>query len=215
MCGPTGAQSQLQSGEVSFAKAMQDEYNTVFGQNQNILSDLTGSLSPIVAAGPSQQGFSAAENAALNTQATDQAAQNVKQVRQATNERMAAAGGGNTFLPSGAQEQINAGINTSAMNELSNERLGITEANYQAGRENWLNAVKDLETAPGATENPTSEFANATSNSSKVANDEANTIAAQGNSWMGLVGGLAGNVVGAAGPGIVTKLFGKQKGGAS
>src|SRR5690242_2392867 len=148
MCGSSSEQNQVNQAQIGFYNALTQNYKTTFGQNQAILNELQSSLAPIIAAGPNQQGFSQGELTALDTQATDASAQNYKQASQALNERFAAAGG-NQFIPSGAQEQLNSELATSSLNNLTNNRLGITEKGFDVGRQNFTNAVGALSAAPG------------------------------------------------------------------
>src|SRR5277367_736247 len=71
MCGPSASQEGLAGSESQFMNTLQSNYATNFQEQQSVLNHLNGVLSPILEAGPNQTGFSASENAALNTQAID------------------------------------------------------------------------------------------------------------------------------------------------
>lgn len=65
MCGASSAQTAAQQQEANLATSegnfyntMTQDFNQVFGENQNILQSITSAMSPIIAAGPNQQGFS-------------------------------------------------------------------------------------------------------------------------------------------------------------
>src|ERR1700683_5615896 len=141
MCGPSQQEKNLEQQEASFDQTLQQDYSQTFAQNQEILGNLNSVLQPIVNAGPNQQGYSAAELSSLNTQATDQSAQAYNQETQAAASQENAAGGGTSFLPSGVNAQLNASIGSAAENNLSQEKLGITQANYAQGRANWQTAL--------------------------------------------------------------------------
>lgn len=195
MCGSTQTQNNLSNEEASFMSQLQGQYQQEFGQNQTILNSLTSALTPIIAGGPSQNLFSPQETAALNTQAEQGAANSYSQTLQATKEQMEAAGGGNTYVPSGVEGQIEGEIGVSAENNLANQKLGITESGYQAGLNEYNDALGLLSGVPSAIENPLSTSANATSNSGNTANSEANAVEQANNSWMGLLGGVASTAI--------------------
>lgn len=191
MCGSTSNQNEVNTEQIQFMKQLSDQYSTEYAGNQAILNNLTSSLTPIIQAGINQQGYSPAELTALNSQATQQSGQAYAQEAQALNENMGAAGGGNVFMPSAAHEAITAGLGASAENNLSNQKLGITQNNYATGRQNYTGAVGMLAGVPGALQGANNGNAGAFTNSGNAAASEANTIQQANDSWMGLVGGLA------------------------
>lgn len=201
MCGPSQAEKNLATSEASFADTLKADFQTTFNSQQGILNTLNDILTPIVTAGPSQQGYSTEELDALNSQAINSNAQVAQQTTQALNAQENAAGGGRTFLPSGVNEQINAGVETAAQNNLSNQELGITESNYATGNQNWQNALAgEQEVAKG--EAPI-DYANATTNSNQAAFGEADTVQQQSQqlltSILGSIPGIATDVVGGIG----------------
>ncbi len=220
---------QLQASQ-GFYQQLLGMYSNAFGASSDIFKSLTSTLQPIFAAGPSQQGFSPQQLAALNTQATNQAAQSYQQTAQAVNEQMAAKGGGAYYTPGGAQAQIQASIGQNAENQLSSQKLAITNANYAQGQKNWETAAGLLSGIPGAeastfstltnpltaAENAASGAAgtlsgvgglatggiNAATGSANVAGNEANTIQQQSQSWMGMLGGIASGAINGFMPGL-------------
>ena len=189
MCGPSQAQQNLENQEASFSATLQQDYAQTFAANQEILSTLNSVLQPIVQAGPNQQGFSAQENSALNSQAINSTAQGYQQTAGALGRQENAAGGGTSFLPSGVNAQINAGVASAAQNTLSNEELGITEANYATGRQNWQNALAGEESV-AAGQNPLG-YAGATTNSNTAAFNEATQINQESNQeFSDILGGI-------------------------
>jgi hypothetical protein len=144
-CGPSGQQELLNSNENSLSSTLAANYNQNFGAQSQVLSNLNNTLTPIAEAGPDQQGFGANELAALNTQAGEGVGQNYAKATQALQNSLAARGGGNEFLPTGAEASMKGSLASAAANQLSNEQLGITRANYATGRENWKEATAGLD----------------------------------------------------------------------
>jgi hypothetical protein len=196
MCsGPSQEEKNLEAQQAAFTQTLQQDYAQTFAANQEILKTLNATLQPIVEAGPNQQGFSPEELSALNTQAIDTNAQGVQQAMEAAGRQENALGGGKSFLPSGVNAQINAGIETAGEMNLSQEELGITGANYATGRQNWQTALSG-EQAVAAGQNPLG-YASATTNSNATAFNEANTIQQQSNQvWSDILGGITGGILG-------------------
>jgi len=193
LCGPSSQEKQLASQQAGFSASLQKDYAQTFAANQEILNQLNTTLQPIVEAGPNQQGYSAAESAALNTQATETNAQGYNDTLKAASAREDAAGGGTSFLPSGVNAQINAEIGSAAESNLSREKLGITQANYAQGNANWRTALAG-EAGVASAENPPG-YAQAGTSANSQAFNEANTINQQSNQEFG---DIAGSIVGIA-----------------
>lgn len=198
MCGSTSNQNEVNNAQISFMQQLQGEYATEYGQNQDVLNTLTSSLTPIINAGINQQGYSPAEVTALNGQATQQSGQSYAQEKQALDEQMGSQGGGNVFMPSAAKSAVDSSLGASAENNLSNQKLGITQNNYATGRANYLNAVGSLSGVPAAIQSASSGAAGSVTNSGNAAASEANSIQQANDSWMGMVGGLVGGLGSAA-----------------
>lgn len=115
-------------------------YQQNFGQQQAIFSSINNALEPILAAGPNQQGFSAAENAALTGAAINSNA------AQARNAEVVAGStvGGNTGVTTGGTKQLEEQIASNAGTALSSEENKINLANAQLGRQNFFNAEAGL-----------------------------------------------------------------------
>jgi hypothetical protein len=198
MCGSTQAQNQINQAQTNFYNNLTQTYQTEFGQGEGIFSDLSSSLAPIVAAGVNQQGFSAAELAGLNTQAIQNAGNTYAQESQAANESMAARGGGNVALPSGAQNQVQEEIGTAAENQKSSSLNTINLQNYATGRQNYFNAVGALSGLPAAIYNPLSGAGSAATGAGSAAMTGATEIQQSNDSWMGVLGGVISNIAGDA-----------------
>ncbi|HEX3682202.1 MAG TPA: hypothetical protein VHU83_06635 [Bryobacteraceae bacterium] len=210
MCGSSQNQNNINNAQIQFMDTLTAQYQQEFAQNQEILNTLTSSLQPIINGGPSQEGYSPQELAALNTQATQQAGQAYAQAKQATDESIAAKGGGDLFVPSGATQQVDADLDISAENNLSNQKLNILQSDYATGLSEYESAIGALSGVPGAIDNASTGAAGAVTNSSNAAANEANAITEANNSWMGLLGGVAGAALGTGG---VSSFFPKGNGG--
>jgi hypothetical protein len=194
MLKETSAQDQAAQNLTSMTKSLQNNFAVNFSAQQAVLNNINNSIKSIIAAGPSQYGFSAQQDAALRTQASEGTAAAYRSARQATGEQLAAIGGGNTFLPSGTSAVLNATVANKAAAQESSQQLGITEAGWQQGNQNYLNAV-------GAGEN-TAKILDPSAYSSQAlsgANDSFNaeTTIANEPTTAGVVGGILGSVAGA------------------
>ena len=204
MCGATQQQQQITDAQQQFYNQLTQQYATVFGQNQAITGALTSAFQPILAAGPSQTGMSAAEEQALRTQADEGVATNYAQAQRATAQQLAAMGGGNTLLPSSVQANILAASTNQAAALRAQQQLGITQQNYAMGYQNWQTAANALAGTAGIL-NPTAYSGQATSAGSQAATS-ANAIAqAQFAPWGAAMGAL-GAVGGAAMTGGMANL---------
>lgn len=152
--GASGAQNALAASQTQFYNTLTQSYAQQFAGQNAILSSLQKAWGPILADGPNQTGFSGAETAALNSQATEGVSQAYSQAAKAVAANFAAAGGGNEFLPSGASTQAQANVATAGANQLAAQRLGILQSNYAQGRANFQAATNAL-TGAAQLYNPT------------------------------------------------------------
>jgi hypothetical protein len=213
MCGSSGAQQKLSAQQAAFFGELQQSYGTEFAGQQQILNTLTNALTPILQAGPGQQGFSPQEAAAINTQIGQGVGANYAKASQALNTQLAARGGGNEALPTGASGQLNEALASQAAQTMSGEQLQATEQNYQQGLTNFWNAQGAL----GGTANifnPAS-FAGQTTGAGNAAFGSATQMYNQGNAWIGALGGALGGAVnafgGTVGKGLGQALFPSQQ----
>jgi hypothetical protein len=179
MCGPSAAEEGLSGQESSLSSLLSANYAQNFGAQSAVLQNLSNIFTPIAEAGPDQQGFGANELAALNTQANQGVGQNYAKAKQALAVSQSAQGGGNEVLPSGAQQEQQESLAASAANQMSNEDLAITNANYTTGRQNWQSATAGLNALAGQY-NPTAYAGQAISGNNS-AFGEANQINNQQN----------------------------------
>lgn len=206
-CGAPPEQTQLAAqqnqsfqAQTQFYKTLTDAFNTQFANQQGILDSLASAFEPIVAAGPNQEGFSAAEESALRTQAADTTALGAQQAAVALGAKEATLGDGT--IPSGASLQLQGGLLGSAANENARLQEHITESDFDTGRKNFLDAASALGGAAGL-ENPVgfanaaSSGGNASTNAGSATNSTFNDISTENSAWMGPVFGVLGGIGGA------------------
>lgn len=194
MCGATHEQKDLEAQQANFYKTLQASYSTAFGASTAILDTLTKSFQPILAAGIGQEGFTPEEKQARLTQATEGTAADYRKAGEAMNENIAAAGGGNEFLPFGGATQAREELAASGAAEQASAENQIEQENFATGRENYLTAAQIL--GGVANQYNPAGFASAATGAGSAAGQTADSIANAGNAWMGALGGLTGSVVG-------------------
>jgi len=216
MCGASGEMKQLGKNQLSFFNNMIQQGQSIFGSSSDVFKKLVSAFTPIVQAGPNQEGFSPAVKAALNSQAITEGGLVYKHASQAVKEQSAAYGGGNMALPGGADIGRNIAVSTSAAANTANELNEINLKSKELGRENYFKAASGLESAPSVF-NPATESENAATGAGNSAANTENAISQQNNSWVsavtGALGGIAGNVVtgGIANLGAGKTFFGGSK----
>ena len=199
MCGATAAQTNLQQQQAQFYQQMMQSYSTVFSEDQDLLGAVTSSMSPIIAAGVNQKGFSPAEETDLETQAKEGVAQGYDNAQTALNEKFAAMGGdASTTATSGGAKQISEELASQDVTTTSQDLQQILEANYATGRQNYFQAVGAEESAASLL-NPEG-YSGAATNAGSASGTTANQIAQANNSvWQSVVAGLGGIAGAAAG----------------
>jgi hypothetical protein len=195
--GASAQQSSLADSQQAFYNQMTADYSQQFAQQGAILQSLQNTLNPIIAAGPNQQGFNTAELNTLNSQAVQGTGQQYNNAQKALGAQQAAQGGGNSYLPSGAQSAQQANVASAYANQASNQLLGIQQANYQQGYNTYESAIGQLG-GVASQYNPTG-YSNSATGAAGAANSEANAVAQANNAaspW-NLVGGILGGAAGA------------------
>ena len=192
--GASSAQSNLANQQSQFYNTLTSDYSQQFANQSNILGSLQKSLSPILAGGPNQFGYSTAQTNNLNSSAIQNTAQGYANASQALKQNQAAAGGGNTLLPNGAQSAQQGALASAAANNQSNQLLGIQQAGYQQGLQNFNNAVGQLG-GVASQYNPTG-FAGSANSAGGAAFNSATQVQQMNNqaSPWNLVGGILGGV---------------------
>ena len=204
-CGASSQQKQIEGQQQQLLTQMTDQSKQVFGDSSQVFKDLHDSYAPIVAAGPNQQGFSAAEDSALKSSAITNTGQAYKNASQAVKEADVAVGGGNAYLPGGAEIGRNIEVANEGAAKTADSLNKIDQANYATGRENYFEAAKGLSGAPDAF-NPATSAGSAAVNSGQAAAQTADQIAQENNSWVSAVTGALGGVVGSVATGGMKNL---------
>src|SRR3954471_12347714 len=106
------------------------DFQKIFGDNSALLKSITGALSPIVAAGPSQFGFSPQETAAMRTQTAELNAAAGQQATNALRGSLAAVGGGTQVLPSGSMAALEGDLALKEASKEATDQAGITQKGY-------------------------------------------------------------------------------------
>jgi len=210
-CGATSQQKGLLTSQTNFYNTLQQQMSTVFGNSSSVFQDLMNTYAPVVAGGPSQHGFSPSELASLNSQAITQTGQAYQHAKEAVGEQTAAFGGGNNYLPSGYQGNLQTQLANSAASQTSNELNQINQADWQTGRQNWMFAAQGLAGAPSVF-NPATGFAGAANQAGEAASNTANQIAQENNSWVNALVGAGAGIAGGALQGWISKS-GNDNGG--
>ena len=176
---------------------MAANFNQRFADQTQLISSLQNVMTPIVQAGPDQQGMGPQELAALKTQSGEAVGQNYAKATAALNNQLAVRGGGAGDVTSGAEGQLKAELASAGAAQASNEDLAITKANYDLGRQNWLQATAGLNALVGET-NPT-QYGSLASEANKTAFGESTQIQNMKNqeeaSIMGGITALAGGAL--------------------
>ena len=213
MKGASSQQTQLADSQQQFYNTLSQDYSKQFASQNAILGTLQNTLNPIIQAGPNQFGFNAAETNNLNSQAIQGTGQQYNNAKKALASQQAAAGGGNTLLPSGVQSQQQAGLASSAANQASNQLLGIQQAGYEQGHNQYENAIGQLG-GVASQYNPTGYAGSANNAGSSAFNSatEVQKLNAAASPW-----NMVGNILGGAasiGLGALTGGLGTAAGGA-
>lgn len=150
MCGPSSQQQMLAGQSQSMASEFQANFRKQFENQSSILASLNNALSPMVAAGPNQHGFSPDELAALNTKIINTGGAAARNAAQATGTALAGrGGGGDSGLESGVDQQIKATIASKAAGDIANAQNNVQLQDFETGRQNFFNAVSGQKALAG------------------------------------------------------------------
>ena len=196
MCGASGDQKTAFANEQKISGLLTSTFQDFAGKNSAMLDELTKSLTPIQAHGPSQFGMSPAEEAAERSSAAENLSAAGQQAANATRAALASRGGGMSYLPSGSEASILGGLAQDTAVKEALAQSGITQRGYDIGRQNWEYATEGLEKAPEAFEAPVISAGNAATGSAGQAMQGANEITQANQAWMAPVAGIIGSVAG-------------------
>jgi hypothetical protein len=191
----SSAETALANQQSDFYKTLTADYKTQFANQSAILSSLQTAFDPILKAGINQYGFSPQEDTSMRTSASDSIARNFAGAQTALNENLASRGGGNTFLPSGATAQLQAGLLGSEATTQAETSNAITQKGYDVGRTNFLSAEGALAQTAGL-QNPLG-YAGAGNQAGSAAFNSADIINQQNTAWQGALGGMIGGAASA------------------
>jgi hypothetical protein len=213
MCGPSHSEERLQGKSESFASMLQANYGLLFGAQKGVLDAINRSLSPTLAAGPSQQGFAAPQLAAMQTGAINAAGAAARAARQAV-ANFGAGRGSSSGLESGVQKQLEASVASSSANQLATAENRITQANYEQGNANYWRAQGGMEAlaqgySPNAAETGAISENQAAFSQAHEINEERNQMA---QTIAGGLTGLAGKALSFATGGIANLGAGESFG---
>lgn len=197
------AQKQVAAEQAAFYKTLTADYATQFANQSAILSFLKTAFEPILAGGIGQYGFTPTEDASIRTTALDAIATNFSNAEVALNEKLAAEGGGNVFIPSGGEAQLKAALLGAEATQQAGASNEITQKGYDVGRNNFLTASGVLGSTAGMY-NPIG-FAGAGNTAGQNAFSSATQLYEQGNWWGplgGILGGAASSFLGGFGKGV-------------
>jgi len=194
MCGASSQQMQLQQAQIDFYNQGTAEAEQTYAEDQSLLKQMQAVYDPILAKGPNQEGFSEAELNDLNATAVDTTAQNYQSAAKAVNEELAAEGGGDSSLTTGAATQLKEQTAESAARQESAEESQIKQADYAQGYNEFQGATAALEDVSGQY-NPIG-YSGAATGAGSAASTTANEIAQENNSWINAAIGAAASIAG-------------------
>lgn len=203
--GPSGSEEGLQGQSADFAKTLDANYATLFGEQQATVGRLQSVLGQIQS-GETGPGFGGGENAALISQIQNQGAAAARNTTQAVQDRTSGQVFNGQTDSSGLartsainkqiQEQAGSAAATNTANALSAE----TAANFGQGRRNAETAASGLSTLAGIQSPNASAEAGISSNKNSF--DQASKIQQQQSQMMSMVGGLVQSGLGALSGGL-------------
>src|SRR6266403_5397418 len=104
MCGPSAAMKSINNNIQQFATQAKTEAGAVFDASSSVFNNIMDAVTGIVKGGPSQYGYSAAEDSAKRAEAVNAGATEARNLRGAAASSAAAVGGGNVVAPAGATQ---------------------------------------------------------------------------------------------------------------
>lgn len=195
-CGHSEGQGDALHADMSFQNMVKDTYSKNVANAEEILGQIHDRVDSISAAGVGQQGWTPAENAARTGEIVNQTAANSKYLSAKIGDEAAAHSGGGPGLENGNVTATKANADASVLNNEVSALQKNTAENYDAGRNNYWAATNVEKGLPGELASADSASAGAVNQSDQISNDQANQNSAANSSWMGLVGGLAGDATG-------------------
>lgn len=211
------SQTELAKKTAEFSDRQQELYNLLFEDYQKqfanqsaVLEAITKTWTPILEAGPTQEGFSPEEKTGFQTQILEESGANYDKAKKAVREALAARGG----VPSGAVDVIEGQMASEAAKDAATRQSALAQASRERGYQNFLNAANVLGGA-GAMYNPVGYAGTTTGAGGAVTSgygtagqigssafDMAKTIKEQSGGVWGAVGGALGGALSSFGKGF-------------
>lgn len=191
------------SSAASFAGIMRQQAGAVFGYSSRVFNDLISSLSPISVAGPGQEGLTPAQLAQAKSTAITENAQISRAEGTGVRERLAAEGGGNLVLPSGAAVGTELALGEQAAGRQAKALSDIEEKSRELGYQKWTFAEQGLAKAPDVFTPSTQAGSLAVGAGTSAATSASEVAQADMSPWNAAVGALGG-VAGKAAEGAIT-----------
>jgi hypothetical protein len=202
--GASSQEKAISSDQTNMLQTLMGNYQQQFGNQSAIYKNLTAGAGAIFAQGPGQYGFTPQENAAVRTLSDSQTASAYQNAAKTVGEQLASVGGGNVLLPSGTVAGIQANIAQQAAAQQSNQQLGITEAGYQQGLQNYNQAANVL-SGVAAGENPLGYAGQATGAGQAAFGGASQIQQANQQGWQtvaGILGGAGSSFLSGFGQGL-------------
>ena len=191
-CGSTSKEDAEAAKQSVFTASLVSQAGQVFGADSSVFNTMKNSYGSVANAGPSQQGFSAAQQSEMDAAAITSGATATRGIEAMLGGKQAGAGGGNAPNSSGIGIDARAGVAEKIAGETAGTLNQIQEANWAQGNKNYEFAAEGLQRAPGVFSNmPGMDSAAQTGLDKNMANAQAADAAS--NWWvkpvMGAVGG--------------------------
>jgi hypothetical protein len=197
-CGPSQQENSLASSGANLSQTLSQAFGQQFANQGSLLARINSTLAPISAAGPSQNGFSGAERATLQTQAVNNAGAANTAAQQAARTYGAGQGGGGTSgVTSGITKQIQSAVGSQEAGTLGTNENNINLADEQQGNQNYWRSL-GAQNALAGQYNPTA-YGSEASNSNATAFGEADKINSENNAMGEDIAGFATGLAGSAG----------------
>ena len=213
-CGPVAEckrdeQKDLAKKQTQFYDTLMKSYSEQFAGQQAILQSLQKAWTPILEAGPMQEGFNAEQRQIMQTQAMEETGAEYQKAKQAAGEAIAARGG----VKSGTDDVLMGQIASAGAADMSQKRLAISQASKERGYQQFVQAANVL---GGAAQiyNPTGMAGAATAQGDLAYKSTADAYKPSGvwGAIGGILGGAAGSFLGPIGTQIGSSI-GKKIGG--
>ena len=199
----------------AFTASMLSHATTVFGAADKVFNQMQSAYSGILAAGPSQHGYNAAQLGSENAAAITQGANAQRFLGASAKAGVAGFGGGNALNISGAGANAGGAQKAQVAGQTAAQLSKISSADWAQGNENWRTAGEGISKSAGTyAASGANSFAGSAQKGLNENEAYAKTADAATNAWQsevsgaiqggiqGMSKGPAGMVAGAAGGAI-------------